>query len=101
MESKNGRNEFQKNIGEKEQRKLKYKRQEKQSVWKGFEVFGIIGWSVAVPTVVLTLLGMWLDKRFPGEHSYTLALLVGGICLGCLNAWYWISNKMKDMEEDE
>ena len=40
---------------------------------------GLIGWSVAVPTLLGAMLGLWLDRRHPGAHSWTLMLLVVGL----------------------
>lgn len=93
-------NEFHKQVSEKEQRKLEAKRRGKQSIWYGFSMFGLIGWSVAVPTVLFVLLGLWLDEHSAGTRSYTLALLLAGLVIGCLNAWYWVSRKMKELQED-
>ena len=45
---------------------------------------------MATPTVVGGLLGWWWDRRHPSVHSRTLALLVGGLVLGCANAWLWV-----------
>jgi ATP synthase protein I len=101
MKAKNGLDEFQEQISRKEQLKIKAGRQKKQSVWTGFSVFGLIGWSVAVPTVLLVLFGMWLDKRYDAERSYTLPLLIAGLCIGCLNAWYWVDKKIKELQEEE
>jgi ATP synthase protein I len=42
-------------------------------------MMGLIGWSVAVPTLLGAALGIWLDKHHPGKHSWTLALLVAGL----------------------
>lgn len=92
-------NEFPKQVGEKEQRMLEARRRGKESVWQGFSVFGLIGWSVSIPTIAFVLLGLWLDERYAAEQSFTLALLVAGLFLGCLNAWYWVSRKMKEIQE--
>ena len=43
-------------------------------------MMGLIGWSVVVPTLLGAALGIWLDERHPGAHSWTLALLVAGLC---------------------
>jgi ATP synthase protein I len=74
-------------------RKLKAQRAGVQSVWLGLGMLGVIGWSVAVPTLLGALLGVWLDKRHPGAHSWTLALLVAGLIIGCANAWYWVAQQ--------
>ena len=57
---------------------------------RGFGTFGMIGWSVAVPTVGGALLGLWLDRVAPQAFSWTLALLLGGVVLGAFIAWGWI-----------
>lgn len=64
---------------------------------------GLIGWSVAVPTLAGAMLGLWLDHRHPGGRSWTLALLFAGLVVGCLNAWHWIDQQgkaMRDQPED-
>jgi ATP synthase protein I len=58
-------------------------------------MFGLVGWSVAVPTVAGLALGIWLDARFPGRASWTLTFLVVGVALGCLNAWYWVKQESR------
>jgi ATP synthase protein I len=35
-------------------------------VWFGLGMMGLIGWSVAVPTLLGAALGIWLDNRYPG-----------------------------------
>jgi ATP synthase protein I len=61
---------------------------------------GLIGWSVAVPTLLGTMLGIWLDGRHPGVHSWTLTLLLVGLAVGCLNAWHWVTQEDKAMHDD-
>jgi ATP synthase protein I len=56
---------------------------------------------VVVPTLLGAALGSWLDKHHPGGHSWTLALLVAGLAVGCLNAWHWVAKEDKAMREDE
>jgi ATP synthase protein I len=41
-----------------------------------------------------------LDRRFPGGRSWTLALLVAGLTIGCLNAWFWVSKEDKAMRDE-
>jgi len=88
-------------IGAREQRKLRARKTRDRTVFHGLGAAGIVGWSVAVPTVIGALAGLWLDRSFPGDFSWTLALLLGGVALGCLNAWYWVSLESRSIEEDE
>jgi ATP synthase protein I len=78
-------------VSRKANRKLRAQRTGAQPVWFGLGMFGVIGWSVAAPTLLGAMLGAWHDKHHPGPHSWTLALLVAGLILGCANAWYWMS----------
>ena len=85
-------------IGKIERRKLRARSRPRQSAWFGLGTFGLVGWSVAVPTVLGILLGIWLDDHYPGQVSWTLTLLFIGIVVGCLNAWYWVSRERADIE---
>ncbi len=88
-------------IGVKAARKLKARRNPKPGVWFGLGMMGLIGWSVTVPTLLGAALGIWLDKHYPGTHSWTLALLVAGLTIGCLNAWRWVAKEEKAMRDDD
>jgi ATP synthase protein I len=79
-------------IGAQERRKLKAS-QAGVHLWPGLGMLGLIGWSVCVPTVLGAWLGHWLDTRHTGTHAWTLTLLVAGLCLGCANAWHWVSKE--------
>ncbi len=63
---------------------------------RGIGAFGVIGWSVAVPTLLGTALGVWLDRVAPQGFSWTLALLLGGVVLGAVLAWMWIGSEGGD-----
>jgi len=56
-------------------------------------MFGLVGWSVAVPAVAAIALGVWIDTRYPSQYSWTLMLLVVGVTIGCFNAWYWVTRE--------
>ncbi len=71
-----------------------------QSVWFGLGMFGLVGWSVSIPTVLGVALGVWIDLRWPSRYSWTLMLLVIGVALGCMNAWFWLSRERKNLEEE-
>ncbi len=71
-----------------------------QGVWFGLGMMGLIGWSVVVPTLLGAALGIWLDKHQLGKHPWTLALLVAGLVMGCVNAWRWVAKEEKAMREE-
>jgi ATP synthase protein I len=56
-------------------------------------MLGVIGWSVAGPTLIGAALGFWLDRHHPGGRNWTLALMMAGLALGCLNAWLWVQRQ--------
>ncbi len=93
--------EYAAQVGAKAQRKLKARRDAAHGVWFGLGMMGLIGWSVAVPTLLGAALGLWLDDRHPGTHSWTLALLVAGLTIGCLNAWHWVVKEDKAMRDEQ
>ena len=90
---------FARNVGLEAARKLKVQRDGKQGVWFGLGMSGLIGWSVTVPTLCGAMLGLWLDRRHPGAHSWTLALLMVGLAIGCANAWHWVAQQDRAMHD--
>ena len=92
---------FGEQVGSKASRKLKARRNSSTGVWFGLGMMGLIGWSVVVPTLLGAVLGIWLDKQHPGPRSWTLALLVAGLAIGCLNAWHWVDKEDRAMREDD
>jgi len=91
---------FVRQIGAKAARKLRARRST-QDVWFGLGMMGLIGWSVVVPTLAGAALGVWLDAHHPGRHAWTLALLVAGLAIGCLNAWHWVGKEDKAMRDEQ
>ncbi|MBN1277329.1 MAG: AtpZ/AtpI family protein [Deltaproteobacteria bacterium] len=80
-------------VGIKEQRKLKARRERDRGVWFGLGMFGLVGWSVAVPALIATAIGLWLDKRLDDQYSWTLMMIFIGVVIGCMNAWYWVKKE--------
>jgi len=87
-------------VGAKAERKLRARRHVTQNVWFGLGMMGLVGWSVAIPTLLGAALGMWLDQRYPESRSWTLALLVAGLTIGCANAWHWVSKEDKAIQDE-
>lgn len=88
-------------VGAKAARKLRARRHATPGIWFGLGMMGLIGWSVVVPTLLGAALGLWLDRQYPGTHSWTLALLVAGLAVGCWNAWQWVAREDKAMREEQ
>lgn len=89
---KNGE-EFSREIRKKEERRLKGREERDKSVWFGLGMFGLIGWAVAVPTLIGIAIGVWLDAKFKSQISWTLTFLLLGVAVGCYNAWHWLNKE--------
>jgi ATP synthase protein I len=94
-------NKFGDYIAEKEKHKLKAMRENSGKVWSGLGMFGMVGWSVAVPTLVGAALGIWLDKKFHQSFSWTLTCLMIGLVAGSIIAWYWVEKEDKAMHQNK
>lgn len=85
-----------KQVGRRAARKERARMEERRTAWFGLGMFGLVGWSVAIPSLLGIALGLWLDERWPGQVSWTLTFLIIGVALGALNAWYWIKQESRD-----
>jgi ATP synthase protein I len=92
---------FAARIGANAMRKQRAQRSGGQGVWFGLGMSGLIGWSVAVPTVLGAVLGLWLDARHPKVFSWTLSLLFVGLVVGCFNAWHWVAQQSASMRDED
>jgi ATP synthase protein I len=91
-----------KTVGTTEQRRINARKRAITSIWAGFATFGIIGWSVVVPTLLGVVGGLWLDKYFGStRQSWTLTLMIAGLIAGCVSAWHWISKEYRNMHKED
>ncbi len=88
-------------VAEKSERKLKSRRNDSKKVWFGLGMMGLVGWSVAVPTLIGIFVGVWIDSTGKSRYSWTFMLLVAGIVIGCLNAWHWLNKEATDLRDEE
>ncbi len=94
QQQEQSRQEFYETVDEKARRKERSRQQQERSLWTSLGTMGAVGWTVAIPTLLGALLGLWLDANWPGSFSWTLTLLVGGLFIGCVGAWQWVSQEM-------
>jgi ATP synthase protein I len=88
-------------VGARARRKLRARRNAGRGVWFGLGMMGLIGWSVAIPTLLGAGLGLWLDRHHPGGRSWTLALLIAGLAIGCFNAWHWVAREDREIRNEQ
>lgn len=88
---------FGTHVARKAARRRRAEEQGQRSIWFSLGMFGLVGWSVALPTLLGLGLGVWLDRSYPSARlSWTLTLLVVGAVLGCANAWHWVRSESRD-----
>jgi ATP synthase protein I len=82
-------------IARKARRKKAARQRNDENVWYGLGMFGLVGWGVAVPTLIGVAIGLWLDAHTSTRFSWTLTLLFLGAIIGSLNAWYWVRRESR------
>ena len=92
-ETREYKNKLAEEVGHKESRKIEARGTRDGTIWFGLGMFGIVGWSVAMPTIIGVAIGVWLDSTMESGVSWTLMLLGAGVFVGCLNAWYWVKKE--------
>ncbi len=82
-------------IDEKAQRKLRAQQERQRPIYFGLGMIGLVGWSVAVPSVIGALLGRWLDAHRIGQGkiSWTLTCFFAGLIIGLVVAWQWVNKE--------
>jgi len=99
QDDRNGRppeRRFRAAVARKAERHRRAQRERDRGVWYSVGLFGLIGWSVAVPAIAGIALGLWIDAHWPSRVSWTLTLLFLGIVMGCINAWHWIKQESRE-----
>jgi ATP synthase protein I len=74
----------------KSQRRERARRRGTDNIWSWMGMFGLVGWTVAVPTLLGLALGVFLDNRIDSSVSFTITFLVVGVATGAAMAWYWV-----------
>jgi ATP synthase protein I len=88
-------------IGRRARRLKKTRENPGVSPLRGLGTFGMIGWSIAVPTTGGAFLGLWLDRTLPQDFPWVLALILGGVTVGGFIAWAWIGRESREEEEQD
>ena len=82
-------------VARSQERKLR-SRGQRPEIARGLGSSGVVGWSIAVPTLVGIAVGVWLDRRVDSDYSWTLVLLAAGLVVGGITAWYWVRRELED-----
>ncbi len=80
---------------------MKARREQDRSIWYGLGMFGLVGWSIAIPTLIGIAIGIWIDRTWQHKFSGTLMSLFVGVVIGCSMAWYWVKHEsLTEMDSD-
>ena len=71
------------------------RRERDDNVWAWLGAFGLIGWTIAVPTLLGLALGRFLDDRVDASISFTITFLVCGVAVGATMAWHWVRRESR------
>ena len=88
-------------IAHRAKRKRHARQHHTRATWFGLGMYGMVGWSIAIPTLLGIAAGIWIDGRWPSRFSWTLMMMAAGLLLGCWNAWYWISMEQRAIRGDD
>ena len=92
--------ELENELKRRERRRL-HARRRKDHSWFGLGMLGLVGWAFAIPMLAVLALGIWLDTRGDSQYSWSLMGVFVGAAVGGFNAWYWVKNEQRKIEEDE
>ncbi len=84
----------------KEARKLKARQKNGVNAWWGFSLFGLIGWSVALPALIGVFIGLWLTHHYACSNTVTLVLLLAGIIVGCVCALILVARELFNKKDE-
>lgn len=74
-------------IERRRRRRERGEREGERSLAENLAMIGALGWLVVLPALAGVALGRWMDRRTGSGITFTAALLVVGLALGCWLAW--------------
>lgn len=78
---------------EKQAGRIEKARREKHTVLAQSIYLGTVGIMIAAPIIAGAYLGRWLDSHLGGySFSWTVSLIVSGVFVGAINAYFFIRN---------
>lgn len=77
-------------VERKGERRSRARREGRHGLGYGLGMFGLVGWSIAVPTLIGIAIGVYIDRSVESPYAWTLMLMLIGLVIGCLNAWFWL-----------
>jgi ATP synthase protein I len=82
--------EMQRVVLRKSLRRRRARRHAEDNIWVWLGTFGLVGWTVMVPTLAGLAFGIFLDDRLDSSVSFAITFLIVGVGVGTSMAWYWV-----------
>lgn len=93
------RDELRRTVLRKSLRRERARRRGSQNIWTWMGTFGLVGWTVVVPTLLGLAFGLYLDDRIDTSISFAITFLVVGAAAGTSMAWYWVRQESRGDDE--
>lgn len=69
------------------QHRMQQAESKRKDFWASISMLGVVGWSIAIPSLAGALIGAWLEGHWNSGMPWSIGLLIVGLVAGCLNAW--------------
>ncbi len=79
-------------------RRERARRRGDESPWAWLGTFGLVGWTVVVPTLLGVAAGIFVDDRVDSSVSFTITFLIVGAAVGLSMAWHWVRRESESEE---
>lgn len=80
-------------------RRRRARQTQRDNIWTWLGTFGLVGWTVIVPTLGGLAFGIFLDNRVTASFSFAITFLVVGVAVGISMAWYWVRQESQGNNE--
>lgn len=92
-----GTTELEEIVRRKTDRRQRARRGGGVSIWSYLGTFGLVGWTVAVPTLLGLTIGVYVENRWAeGSNRAAITGLVLGAAVGSAMAWYWVRRESEE-----
>lgn len=80
-------------VGRRHRQRLHWQTSGERPLARNLAMIGFLGWVVVAPALLGILAGRWLDRQLGTGITFSGAMLVAGLTLGCWLAWRRMFNE--------
>lgn len=74
-------------IERRRQRQERWAKEGERPLARNLAMIGSLGWLIVTPILIGIMIGRWIDRAFDTGITFTAALLLVGLVIGCRLAW--------------